>query len=368
MDRMKTTHTLVFQNASNLEAMAGSSIDLVITSPPYPMISMWDELFKGQSTEVADALNRGLGNHAFERMHCLLDPVWKELYRVMKPGAIACINIGDAVRTIDGDFSLYQNHTRIMKSMLDIGFSSLPCILWRKQTNAPNKFMGSGMLPPGAYVTLEHEYILILRKGGKREFGSPDLKVNRAKSAYFWEERNFWFSDVWMDLKGTTQALADKAARERSGAFPFELPYRLINMFSVYGDTVLDPFLGLGTTCYAAMASGRNSVGVELNPAFQKNFSSKLQGVVSLSNDRIRLRLSDHLAFVKAREQNGKPLRHQNTPYQFPVITKQEKELILYELTRIRKLDKNTFEVDYADEPGDPMAGYWGALFTVAKK
>jgi hypothetical protein len=131
---------------------------------------------------------------------------------------------------------------------------------------------------------------------------------------------------------------------------------------------VLDPFLGLGTTSFAAMASGRNSVGVELNSTFRKDFSSKLQGVVRLANDRIRLRLSDHLAFVKAREQNGKSLLHQNAPYQFPVITKQEKELILHELTRIKALTKNTFEVDYADEPGDPMAGYWGELFTVTKK
>ena len=87
----------------------------------------------------------------------------------MKNGGIACINIGDATRTLNDVFCLYQNHTRIASSMLRIGFLSLPCILWRKQTNAPNKFMGSGMMPPGAYVTLEHEYVLILRKGNKKE-------------------------------------------------------------------------------------------------------------------------------------------------------------------------------------------------------
>ncbi|MBU4315641.1 MAG: site-specific DNA-methyltransferase [Proteobacteria bacterium] len=365
---MKTNHTILFQNANCLEPIRSKSIELVITSPPYPMISMWDDIFADQNPAIDDAFKKNRGNTAFELMHRLLDPVWKELYRVMKPGAIACINIGDAVRTIDGDFSIYQNHTRIMQSMLKIGFSSLPPIIWRKQTNAPNKFMGSGMLPPGAYVTLEHEYILILRKGGKREFASSDLKQKRGESAYFWEERNLWFSDVWMDLKGATQTLADKAARDRSGAFPFELPFRLINMFSVYGDTVLDPFLGLGTTCFAAMASGRNSVGVELNPAFKKDFSSKLNAITSISNERIRRRLSDHLNFVNAREKDGKPIKHQNAPYGFPVITRQEKELLLHELTGIKKIDDHTFEATYAEEPGDPMAGYWGDLFTAVNK
>ena len=82
-----------------------------------------------------------------------------------------------------------------------LGFQSIPLILWRKQTNAPNKFMGSGMLPAGAYVTLEHEYILVLRKGSKREFKKAEEKRNRHESAIFWEERNIWYSDIWMDTE-----------------------------------------------------------------------------------------------------------------------------------------------------------------------
>ena len=124
--------------------------------------------------------------------------------------------------------------------------------------------MGSGMLPAGAYVTLEHEYILILRKGSKREFKLDAQKQNRRESAFFWEERNAWFSDVWMDLKGTSQNLGNRTARLRSAAFPFDLPYRLLNMFSVKGDTVVDPFLGIGTTMWAAMAAGRNCIGYEI--------------------------------------------------------------------------------------------------------
>ena len=205
---------------------------------------------------------------AFSLMHEELDAVWTEMYRVLKDGAFLCINIGDAVRTIDDKFQLFSNHSRILSFCTSIGFDALPVILWRKQTNAPNKFMGSGMLPAGAYITLEHEFVLVFRKGGKRCFDSPSEKMARQESAYFWEERNKWFSDIW-DFKGTTQKLNNDKVRKRSGAFPLELAYRMINMYSVRGDTVLDPFLGTGTTILAAMAACRNSIGVELDKEFK---------------------------------------------------------------------------------------------------
>ena len=123
--------------------------------------------------------------------------------------------------------------------------------------------MGSGMLPAGAYVTYEHEYILIFRKGGKRLFGTEEEKARRRVSAYFWEERNVWFSDIWIDLKGAAQGLCNKSVRNRSGAYPLELAFRLICMYSLYGDLVFDPFLGTGTTTTAAIVTGRNSIGAE---------------------------------------------------------------------------------------------------------
>src|SRR5690606_1592163 len=141
-------------------------------------------------------------------------------------------------------------------AFIRLGFANMPNILWRKQTNAPNKFMGSGMLPAGAYVTLEHEWILVFRKAGKRTFRSEAEKKLRRESAFFWEERNTWFSDLW-DLKGVKQKITNSGSRDRSAAYPFELPYRLINMYSVKGDIVLDPFLGTGTTALAAMATER---------------------------------------------------------------------------------------------------------------
>ena len=252
-----------------MQGLPDESIDLMVTSPPYPIIEMWDRLFSEQNSAIKDALEQNDGNKAFELMHQELDKVWAEVYRVLRQGGFACINIGDATRKIGNEFKLYSNHSRILEHCLSLGFSSLPEILWRKQTNAPNKFMGAGMLPAGAYITLEHEFILVLRKGGKREFKTAEEKLRRMKSAFFWEERNLWFSDVWEDLKGTKQNNINKKIRERSGAYPFELAYRIINMFSLREDTVLDPFLGTGTTTAAAMATGRNSIGIEIDPNFK---------------------------------------------------------------------------------------------------
>ena len=146
---------------------------------------MWDEVFSGLNPSIQDALRRSAGMEAFEGMHHELDHVWDEVYRVLKEGGVACINIGDATRTLDGNFCLFTNHARILSYFQTLGFSSLPAILWRKQTNAPNKFMGSGMLPAGAYVTLEHEYILIFRKGRKREFNKIHEKKIRRESTFF---------------------------------------------------------------------------------------------------------------------------------------------------------------------------------------
>jgi modification methylase len=179
---MKTTHQIIFTNAQKMDCIQNESIDLMITSPPYPMVEMWDEIFSNQNPDILNALDSLDGSRAFELMHQILDLVWNEVWRVLKPGAVVCINIGDATRTIDSRFSLFTNHTRIQSYMLELGFSALPCILWRKQTNAPNKFMGSGMLPPGAYVTLEHEYILIFRKGTKSFLNLYEEKQSAGKA------------------------------------------------------------------------------------------------------------------------------------------------------------------------------------------
>ncbi len=348
---MQTHHRVVFGDSrKKLRTFPDGSIDLVVTSPPYPMIEMWDEPFGGLNPEILPYLEQGDYRAAFESMHLVLDGVWNELYRVMKAGGIACINVGDAVRTFNGRFQLFPNHSRILGQFAEIGFDVLPAILWRKQTNAPNKFMGSGMLPAGAYVTLEHEYILIFRKGGKRTFDSPEEKLRRRESGYFWEERNRWFSDHW-DFKGAAQGIGGKKLRNRSAAFPFLLPFRLINMYSLSGDTVLDPFLGTATTMLAAMACGRNSAGCEIDSAFGPYIGQRLKNSAAELNLSNLQRLKDHLEFVRQHTGEKGPLKYVNCFFGFPVMTGQERELRLPFIRSIDETESNLYRTSYlADE------------------
>ena len=348
---VKTTHKIYFKNASDLKDLPDESLHLMVTSPPYPMIEMWDGVFSEQNPDIKEAFEKKDGNRAFELMHQELNKVWKETYRVLVKGGFACINIGDATRKVDSEFKLFTNHSKILEYCLSLGFSALPEILWRKQTNAPNKFMGSGMLPAGAYVTLEHEHILILRKGAKREFKTKEEKLRRMKSAFFWEERNTWFSDIWEDLKGTKQNNIDKKIRERSGAYPFDLPYRIINMLSLREDTVLDPYLGTGTTLAAAMATGRNSIGYEIDPNFKVLLHERYRDIVSFANKLIRDRVANHLGFVRNRLQSKGPLGYVNSNYGFHVMTGQETEMTLDELDSLKIRKEGLIEIRYKRKP-----------------
>ncbi len=343
---MQTTHRLLFKDSCTMDELRPGSINLVVTSPPYPMIAMWDDVFSRADASVADHLAEGRGEEAFEQMHQQLDLVWAKLVVAMADGALACINIGDAVRSLDRRFRLYPNHARIISAFSELGLESLPLIIWRKPTNAPNKFMGSGMLPSGAYVTLEHEYILIFRKGSRRVFITAEEKSNRRKSALFWEERNSWYSDLW-DFKGARQGSSAGKEQRRLAAYPLELPFRLINMFSVYGDTILDPFLGTGTTTMAAIAAGRNSIGYEhelqLRPLIEERIEVETDGLGVLNLKR----LEAHRRFVDTRHLEGKSIRHHNSIYNLPVITAQEKELALFSPVSINLETNGIFTVLY---------------------
>lgn len=249
---MKTKHKLVIGDSRSLKEIKDRNIPihLVITSPPYPMIKMWDNQFSE------------LGANTYEEMHNLLAKVWKECYDVLVDGGLMCINIGDATKKNDGDgFRIYPNHSKIIEKCEKIRFTILPYILWKKPTNRPNAFLGSGFLPPNAYVTLDCEYILIFRKGDLRQF-DDNGKQKRRDSTYTKPERDKWFSQIWTDMRGTRQ-VNGKIAR-RTGAYPEELARRLIRMFSVKGDTVLDPLVGTGTTMEVARELGRNSIGYEI--------------------------------------------------------------------------------------------------------
>jgi len=336
VDAPRTRHEFRTADARDLGGLADGSVHLVVTSPPYPMIEMWDECFGALDPSIGSALAEGRGDDAFEAMHRMLDRVWRELHRVLADGGIACINVGDATRTLDGSFRLYPNHARVLQACAALGWRSLPAILWRKPTNAPNKFMGSGMLPPGAHVTLEHEYVLVLRKGDKREFPTEAGKRRRRESAFFWEERNAWFSDVWFGLVGTGQELAGVDRRARSGAFPFELAFRLVSMFSVKGDTVLDPFAGTGTTLLAAVGTERNSIGLEVDAGLADVVHTRLLNAGPGLNRFLDERLARHDRFRREREVAGQPLKHLNEPHGMPCMSAQETEL---RIRRIRTIE-----------------------------
>lgn len=221
---MKTTHKHYICNAAKMAALADRSVSLVVTSPPYPMIDMWDEIFSRQDEKIEKALKKSDGSLAFELMHKVLDRVWKEVFRVLSPGGFACINIGDATRTLGDNFALYPNHARILNAAQVLGFTALPCILWRKQTNAPNKFMGSGMLPAGAYVTLEHEYILILRKGGNENLPLLPPRKTGGKAQCSGRSATSGFQTSGWILKAPARPWENKRTGTAAGPSPLNWP------------------------------------------------------------------------------------------------------------------------------------------------
>lgn len=331
---METNHTIVTKDSRSLDKVDDDSVELIVTSPPYPMIEMWDELFSKLNPAIQSDLEDENGQSAFRQMHKELKTVWAEVNRVLVDGGIACINIGDATRKIDDSFRVFQNHSQIIDAFESLGFEPLPELLWRKPVNSGAKFLGSGMVPPNAYVTLEHEYILIFRNGKQSRSFKPGSQ-QRYEAAYFWEERNRWFSDVWTDITGKLQSIEHSDLRERSAAYPFEIPYRLINMYSVYGDTVLDPFWGTGTTSFAAMVAGRNSIGYELNEEFAGLFQQRLEESQRYSREVVKQRLSEHTDFVEKRLADGGEFSYQSDRYEFPVTTKQEKHIQFYSISDI---------------------------------
>jgi site-specific DNA-methyltransferase (cytosine-N4-specific) len=269
---MQSQHRVILGDSQQMPELADGSVQLMVTSPPYPMIAMWDELFCKADPKIAELFRELAANgneitvrQIYSSMHDYLAKVWAETFRVLVDGGIACINIGDATRSINGKFQLFPNHSRITEVCEKIGFTTLPYILWKKPTNKPaykgkGAFLGSGFLPPNAYVTLDCEFILLFRKGKLRKFEPKDAL--RYESAFTKTQRDEWFSQIWA-FKGTRQTNSE--LERRTAAFPEEIAERLIRMFSVKGETVLDPFLGSGTTTKIALQNDRKSIGYEVD-------------------------------------------------------------------------------------------------------
>ena len=161
--RMRTEHKIILGNSQQMPEIADGAVQLMVTSPPYPMIQMWDALFAKADPKIAELWQKletysreETVGQIYDAMHDYLAKVWRETWRVLVDEGIACINIGDAIRTINGKFKLYPNHARITEICEKIGFTTLPYILWKKPTTKPKykgkgAFLGSGFLPPNRH-------------------------------------------------------------------------------------------------------------------------------------------------------------------------------------------------------------------------
>lgn len=340
-----TTQKIIIGNSSKLDQISDKSINLIITSPPYPMIKMWDGVFGKLNNSINSKLIEENPNKAFKLMHKELNKVYKEGITKLKDDGIICINIADSVRSFKNKFYMFSNVSETIKFFTSNGFDLLPSIIWNKPTNSPNKFMGSGMLPVGAYNTLETEHILIFRKN-KRNFKSAIDKNIRNKSAFFWNERNVWCQNIWKFVGTKQKNLND--SRERSGSFPLELPYRIISMWTVENDTVLDIFGGAGTTLLACTALKRNGIMVEIEKDYKKTTIQRITDSIPTLNLRNQNRIIDYKKFnLDFENLKNKKFKYFNSALDIKVMTKQETQILIPKIKKIINSTDNELLVEY---------------------
>jgi site-specific DNA-methyltransferase (adenine-specific) len=248
---MSTTHKIIIGDSRQMKEVSDESVHLIVTSPPY-----WQLKDYGNGSQIGF-------NHSYEDYINNLNLVWKECYRALHKGCRLCINIGDqfARSVYYGRYKIIPIRTEIIKFCETIGFDYMGAIIWQKVTTCNTTggatVMGSFPYPRNGIVKLDYEFILIFKKLGKPPVVPRAIKE---KSKLSQEEWNAYFYGHW-NFAGEKQ---DK----HLAMFPEELPKRLLKMFTFVGDTVLDPFLGSGTTTLAAKKLERNSIGYEINEAF----------------------------------------------------------------------------------------------------
>jgi len=256
---MKTNHKVITGDSRNMAELKNNSVHLVITSPPY-----WQLKDYGSLDQIGF-------NDSYENYINNLNLVWKECFRVLNDGCRLCINIGDqfARSVYYGRYKIIPIRTEIIKFCETIGFDYMGAIIWQKATTMNTTggatIMGSFPYPRNGIIKLDYEFILIFKKLGVSPFVSKEIKEESKMSKDEW---NQYFNGHW-NFNGAKQ---DK----HLAMFPEELPKRLIKMFSFVGDNVLDPFLGSGTTTFAAKNLNRNSVGYEINNNYLPTIKEKI--------------------------------------------------------------------------------------------
>lgn len=288
MDNPKTK--IIIDDSRRMDELANESVHLAITSPPY-----WQLKDYGNGNQIGF-------NDSYEDYINNLNLVWQECYRVLHEGCRLCINIGDqfARSVYYGRYKIIPIRTEIIKFCETIGFDYMGAIIWQKVTTCNTTggatIMGSYPYPRNGIIKLDYEFILIFKKLGKPPRVSREIKE---KSRLSKEEWNIYFNGHW-NFAGEKQ---DK----HLAMFPEELPKRLIKMFSFVGDTVLDPFLGSGTTCLASRNLNRSSVGYELNQDF-----------LPIIRDKLDIRTEDdNLEII---EQKAKPINFKDEISKLPYV------------------------------------------------
>ncbi len=301
----KTSHRIVVGDSRRMSHVAADSVHLIITSPPY-----WQLKDYGVAGQIGfdDSYEEYINN---------LNLVWQECYRVLHPGCRLCVNIGDqfARSVYYGRYKVIPIRTEIIKFCEAIGMDYVGAVIWQKVTTTNTtggaSVMGSFPFPRNGILKLDYEFILLFKKLGDAPKPTREQK-DAAKLTT--EEWNQYFAGHW-NFPGEKQ-------EGHIAKFPVELPYRLIRMFSFPGETVLDPFLGSGTTSVAAARLHRHSVGYEMNPEFVDVARARLHNENTLTQQ---------LEIAAAQDQfiSGADLQAMRSSLQFPFLDRVRVEMIV---------------------------------------
>ncbi len=253
LSQLPSTHALHLGDGRVMQDVQPESTHLVLTSPPYWTLKQYNKS-AGQLGEVED----------YEQFLLELDKVWKRCFEVLVPGGRLICVVGDVClsrRKNGGRHTVVPLHSSIQEHCRTIGFDNLAPIIWHKISNASFEAEGNGSpfmgkpYEPNGVIKNDIEYILMQRKPGG--YRSPDL-TTKILSVIPEACHREWFQQIWTGVTGAS-------TKHHPAPYPVELAMRLIRMFSFVGDTVLDPFLGTGTTTLAAASCGRNSIGYEID-------------------------------------------------------------------------------------------------------